>query len=76
MSQFKLKKDIKSWIKEAILIERNGLDNLIKFTAKDLEDAVLEILECNGKVFLAGVGKSGHVAKKIASTFSSTGTPS
>jgi len=31
---------------------------------------------CKGKVILIGMGKSGHIAKKIASTLSSTGTPS
>ncbi|MCV2518777.1 MAG: KpsF/GutQ family sugar-phosphate isomerase [Candidatus Lightella neohaematopini] len=34
------------------------------------------ILHCTGKVITMGVGKSGHIAKKIAATFSSTGTPS
>ena len=31
---------------------------------------------CKGKVILVGMGKSGHIAKKIASTLASTGTPS
>jgi len=34
------------------------------------------IAACKGKVILIGMGKSGHIAKKIASTLSSTGTPS
>ena len=34
------------------------------------------IRSCKGKVILIGMGKSGHIAKKIASTFASTGTPS
>ena len=34
------------------------------------------IFECKGKVFLTGVGKSGHIANKISATLSSTGTPS
>ena len=38
--------------------------------------AVEIILKCEGKVVVTGVGKSGHVARKIASTFASTGTPS
>jgi len=33
------------------------------------------ILACHGRVIVSGVGKSGHVARKIAATFSSTGTP-
>jgi len=34
------------------------------------------ILSCQGKVILVGMGKSGHIAKKIAATLASTGTPS
>ena len=34
------------------------------------------IFECKGKVFITGVGKSGHIANKISATLSSTGTPS
>ena len=38
--------------------------------------AVQQILKCQSKVILCGVGKSGLIANKIASTFSSVGTPS
>ena len=41
-----------------------------------LEAAVELIVECKGKVVVTGIGKSGQIARKIASTFSSTGTPS
>jgi arabinose-5-phosphate isomerase len=33
------------------------------------------ILDCRGRVVVSGIGKSGHVARKIAATFASTGTP-
>jgi len=39
-------------------------------------DACQLILSCQGKVILIGMGKSGHIAKKIAATLASTGTPS
>ena len=39
-------------------------------------EAVEAILACSGKVILTGIGKSGLVAKKIAATLASTGTPS
>ena len=39
-------------------------------------DACQLILSCQGKVILVGMGKSGHIAKKIAATLTSTGTPS
>jgi arabinose-5-phosphate isomerase len=38
--------------------------------------AVAAISACKGRVIVTGMGKSGHVARKIASTFASTGTPS
>ncbi|MBY7845246.1 KpsF/GutQ family sugar-phosphate isomerase [Vibrio fluvialis] len=34
------------------------------------------ICECKGKIIVSGIGKSGHIGKKIAATFASTGTPS
>jgi arabinose-5-phosphate isomerase len=37
--------------------------------------AVSLILSCRGRVIVSGIGKSGHIARKIASTLSSTGTP-
>lgn len=40
------------------------------------ERIVRLIIECNGKIVLCGMGKSGHIARKIAATFSSLGTPS
>ncbi len=42
----------------------------------NFEKDVELILRCEGKVITTGVGKSGHIARKIASTFASTGTPS
>lgn len=38
-------------------------------------DAVNLILACHGRVIVSGIGKSGHVARKIAATMASTGTP-
>src|SRR3990170_3616091 len=37
--------------------------------------AVALILERRGRVIVSGIGKSGHIARKIASTLASTGTP-
>ena len=39
------------------------------------ENAVSMVLACEGRVVVTGIGKSGHVAKKIAATLASTGTP-
>ena len=42
--------------------------------AKPFERAVDLILACDGKLIVSGLGKSGHVGRKIAATFASTGT--
>ena len=39
------------------------------------EQAVHMVLGCQGRIVVTGIGKSGHVAKKIAATLASTGTP-
>ncbi|MCM0034903.1 MAG: KpsF/GutQ family sugar-phosphate isomerase [Burkholderiaceae bacterium] len=54
---------------QAILELRNRLDD--QFT-----QAVNLILACPGRVVVCGLGKTGHIARKIAATFASTGTPS
>lgn len=38
-------------------------------------DAVIKLLETKGRVIVTGIGKSGHIARKIAATLASTGTP-
>ena len=37
--------------------------------------AVSLLLNCKGRVVVSGIGKSGHIARKIAATLASTGTP-
>lgn len=48
---------------------RNNLDDMFS----RIEE---KIISCKGKVILCGMGKSGHVARKISATLSSLGTPS
>ena len=50
--------------------------SLIPQLDENFDKAVDLILTCKGKVIVTGVGKSGHIGDKIASTLSSTGTPS
>ena len=38
-------------------------------------DAARALLECRGRVVVTGIGKSGHIARKLAATLASTGTP-
>jgi arabinose-5-phosphate isomerase len=53
-----------------------GLKTLRDRLGPELAQAVDAILACRGRLIVSGVGKSGQVAKKIASTLTSTGTPS
>lgn len=56
--------------------EAQAILDLIPQLDENFDRAVELILACHGKVILTGVGKSGHIAAKIAATLSSTGTPS
>ncbi len=63
----------------ALEIERDGLASLAAASAEALgeaiADAVAVIINAQGRVIVSGIGKSGHVGRKIASTLASTGTP-
>jgi arabinose-5-phosphate isomerase len=54
--------------------EARALDALADSLGDAFEAAVGLILECSGKLIVSGLGKSGHVGRKIAATFASTGT--
>lgn len=41
----------------------------------EFEYAITLILQCQGRVIVSGIGKSGHIARKLAATLASTGTP-
>ncbi|HXV13810.1 MAG TPA: KpsF/GutQ family sugar-phosphate isomerase [Candidatus Krumholzibacteria bacterium] len=53
-----------------------GLKTLRDRLGPELAQAVDAIVACRGRLIVSGVGKSGQIAKKIASTLTSTGTPS
>lgn len=56
--------------------ESQAILDLIPRLGEEFEQAVRLIRDCQGKVIVTGVGKSGHVGSKIAATLASTGTPS
>lgn len=62
--------------KKVINLEIEALQNLKKSLDNSFNKAVYQIVNCQSKVILCGVGKSGLIASKIASTLSSVGTPS
>lgn len=61
---------------ETLKIEATAVENLIPRVDEEFVSAVEEILKCKGRIVVTGMGKSGHVGKKIAATLASTGTPS
>ena len=56
--------------------ELKGINKLNETINKNFEKAVKSLAQVRGRVIITGVGKSGHIASKISSTMSSTGTPS
>ena len=62
--------------KEVISTELKGIKKLNKTIDYNFDKAVKTLSKVKGRVIVTGVGKSGHVASKISSTMSSTGTPS
>jgi arabinose-5-phosphate isomerase len=62
--------------RRALQIEANAVESLGPRLDKSFADACRVFLECDGRVVVTGIGKSGHIARKIAATFASTGTPS
>ncbi len=61
---------------ECLQIEAEAILKLIPRLGAEFEEAVRLIRNCQGKVIVTGVGKSGHIGSKIAATLASTGTPS
>jgi arabinose-5-phosphate isomerase len=70
------KKNYKSIAKKVIDLEIKALKKLKNSINSSFNRAVDAITECQSKVILCGVGKSGLIAAKISATLSSVGTPS
>ncbi len=66
---------IREYAVKCLKDEANALLDLIPQLDENFDRAVELMLHCTGKVVITGVGKSGHIAAKIAATLSSTGTP-
>jgi arabinose-5-phosphate isomerase len=61
--------------KNVLRIEAQAVAGLIDRLDGAFPRAIALILACHGRVIVSGVGKSGHIARKIAATLASTGTP-
>ena len=69
--------DKKSYLnsaKKTIKTEIEGLNALLDFLGDSFIQAIEIILRSKGRIIISGMGKSGHIASKIASTMASTGT--
>ena len=61
--------------RRVLAIEADAVRALISRLDERFLAAISLIRDCRGRVIVSGIGKSGHIARKIASTLSSTGTP-
>jgi arabinose-5-phosphate isomerase len=64
-----------SLAREVLNIEAAAVQALVARVDENFLHALNVILRCEGRVIVSGMGKSGHIARKIAATLSSTGTP-
>jgi arabinose-5-phosphate isomerase len=60
---------------QTLRIEARALDSLADRQGAAFVQAVRAVLACQGRVVVMGMGKSGHVGRKVAATLASTGTP-
>ncbi|WP_349741191.1 KpsF/GutQ family sugar-phosphate isomerase [Roseateles cavernae] len=61
--------------RQTLQIEAAALTGLLPRLGPSFSAAVQAVMDCSGRVAVMGMGKSGHVGRKIAATLSSTGTP-
>lgn len=67
--------DFLSIAKKVLTLEASAISNIINSLDNNFNEICKIILACTGKVIVTGMGKSGHIARKIAATMASTGTP-
>ena len=63
------------WARQVVQIEGDAVRQLEAQLNTQFVNACQAILACNGRVIVTGMGKSGHIGRKIAATLASTGTP-
>lgn len=62
--------------RETLAVEEKALARLSQHLDQQFNDIIDLILQCQGRLVIGGIGKSGLVGKKMVATFASTGTPS
>lgn len=61
--------------RQVFAIEAAAINGLNQYLDQQFADVCQQIFDCKGRVVVVGMGKSGHIANKIAATLASTGTP-
>lgn len=67
---------IRDFARQVIGAEAAAVKSLTDAIGPDFERAVQMIVDCPSSLITSGMGKAGHIARKISATFASTGTPS
>ena len=67
-------KTITQVARQVLTEEAKAVENLLQHIGPEFERAAEMILECNGRVVVTGIGKAGHIGRKLAATLASTGT--
>ena len=75
MNKANTKKTFLESASSVLQIEADAIMAQLNSLGASFEKACKKILECDGRLIVTGMGKSGHIANKIAATFASTGTP-
>ena len=68
--------EILTLAREVMYVESDAIKNVADTLNQSFSNACKLILESKGKLITIGIGKSGHIARKISATLSSTGTSS
>ena len=67
--------DFRASARRTLTLEQQALNELIDKLDVSFDHACRTLLECRGRIIVTGMGKSGHIARKMAATFASTGSP-
>jgi len=74
-AEIKFSGDVQKLGKEVLMAEAAALESAALLLDEKFSEVVAALVKCTGRVVVTGVGKSGHVGRKIAATMASTGTP-
>ena len=71
-----MSKSVLNTARQILSIEARAIRGLLREVGRDFERALELLAGCQGRVIVTGMGKPGFIARKIAATLASTGTPS